>query len=279
MRERIGRVLLRVYPPGARAARSEEMLGTLLEASEGSLSSFFSETTSLLLAGIRERARITSRMCTSHLVADAIRGAIPIWIAFNLAGVSLLRLLTHPHGLSDYGVWLMLLWPILAITLLGHDRAAGALGVAWIVGSMTPLGVGGLYRALIAFDLLPLAGFALMLIAPRRSRRHNRRLCWLLPVAVISLVAQPAVLAHGTLGVAGLSLMSLMSLIVFVSDPRLSIACALVWSSIGIVYVERAAWSRAPVSPAVLLTATAPLIAAVAIGQLWLIRRHTTVPG
>ncbi len=259
------------------------MLGTWLDASEDSLPAFVRESVSLALAGVRERARVTSRIATGRLIADALRGATLIWIAVSLAGVPVLVFVGNA-GLGRW-TWLMLLWPILAVALVGYDRAAGAGGVAWIVGTLTPLGVGSPAVFLLGGELLPLAGFVVMLIVPRRRRRDVRQLGWLVPVAASSLVLQPAslgygslwaTLGYGSLGIAGLALMSVAGLMVFATDPRLAVACALVWTSIGMTSVGQAAWRSDGMHSAILFTASGPLMIALASTYLRVIRRSTT---
>jgi hypothetical protein len=56
-REAIVRAVLRVYPHDVQAAHGEEMLGTLLESSDGSAPAFIREVFELARAGLRSRSR------------------------------------------------------------------------------------------------------------------------------------------------------------------------------------------------------------------------------
>src|SRR4051812_39758835 len=74
MRERVAGLALCAYPPVARAARGEEMLGTLLDASAGSRSRFVRETVALVRRGLRTRATQTAGAGAGagRLVADGL---------------------------------------------------------------------------------------------------------------------------------------------------------------------------------------------------------------
>lgn len=76
-RERTGRFALGAYPLDARRARGEEMLGTLLDASDGSVGRFGREIGGLVRAGLGERAARVAGAGAPRLIADG----------FCLAGV------------------------------------------------------------------------------------------------------------------------------------------------------------------------------------------------
>jgi hypothetical protein len=271
-RERIARVILRAYPPEITSERGEEILSTLLDAGDESSRAFARECGSLALAGIRERAAKGAQLISARLVGDAFRLAAVLWMVIRLSGISAAAL-GYPPGVQGFVLWLLFLWPILGVFLLGHERLAGLCGIAWIVTLQLPIALGP-YPDLIAGSIVPLGGFVVMVFA-RRDRRHDsRRLAWLLPVFGLSVLAQPFELTFGTFGVVALTIISAAGLLVLVSDPRVLLACALVWASIGMVYAAQALLLGQPPRPAVALIASLPLAAVTAVLRLRTIRRR-----
>lgn len=248
--------MLRVYPPRARLDRGDEMLGTLLDAAD-SPAAFVRESASLVLAGIRERARVSAQISGARLLADAFRQATLVWIVIWLAGTAAL-VLAHPKSLGGLEMWLMLLWPIAAVSMLGYDRLAGACGAAWMIGVQLPI-ASGPYPFLLAGSLVPLIGFSVMIITPRRRPRNVRRLAWLVPIIAVSVITQPVVLGFGALGILSLTGLSTAGALLLVADPRLLMATALVWASIGMMYTEPVVLHGTPISSVVLLVAGAPV--------------------
>ena len=274
IRERLGAAVLRAYPRPVRTARGLEMLGTLLDAGDISFGSFARESASLGLAGLRERARETSHITVGRLTAEAFRLAALIWITVSLAGIISADLFAWPHGLQGLGGWLLLLWPILLCSLLGYDRAAGVCGIAWVVSVQTPVALGP-YSMLALGSIVPLVGFIVMAISPRRRAHGVRPLAWLIPTAAMSLISQPSVLGLGTLGIAALAAATATGLFVVAVSPRLLLASALVWASIGAMYAGQALWRGTPTSPNALLIA-APLAILAVSACLRIIRHRTT---
>ena len=86
---------------------------------------------------------------------------------------------------------------------------------------------------------------------------------------------QPAVLGFGALGIVSLAVLSVAGMLVLVADPRLLMASALVWASIGMTYAAQATLSGAPTSPAILFVAGAPVTILIATARL---RRHRLRP-
>jgi hypothetical protein len=85
IRERIGQVALRAYPPAVREARGQEMLGMLLDAGEHSSLAFVRESGSVVLGGLRERGAITGRAGSrrSPRSADSRRSSLTAHSAYT----------------------------------------------------------------------------------------------------------------------------------------------------------------------------------------------------
>jgi hypothetical protein len=126
IRSRIGSLVLRAYPREIRAARGEEMLGTLLDAREDSEWAFIRGCGSLVLGGWRERSRESARTGPVRLVADGFCQAALLWSLWRLLAWHL------PH--RGYPITWPLLTEILLIAvvfcaLIGRDRIAGICGL------------------------------------------------------------------------------------------------------------------------------------------------------
>ena len=212
----------------------------------------------------------SAQLTSARLIADAFRLAAVLWMMIRLSGISA-DALGYPAGVQGFVLWLLLLWPILGIFLLGHERLAGLCGIAWIVTLQLPIALGP-YPDLIAGSIVPLAGFVIMVVAPRDRPHNSWRLVWLLPVFGLSVLAQPLQLTVG--GLLALTIISAIGLLVLVSDPRLLVACALVWASIGMAYAAQALLAGESLQPAVALIATLPFAAVTAVFRIRTIRKR-----
>jgi hypothetical protein len=233
-----GSLVLRAYPRRVRAARGEEMLGTLLDAGEDSTGAFIRGIASLLISGLRERAGENAQVGARRLVADAFCQAAVFW--------SLLELLSDLRRYPQMPVWgLVLLAGVPVFAILGRDRIGGLLGVAAAVYVLTrgfdtplsasepmPLGHPG-FVFFAGRWLGPLICFTVMVVRPRVRVHDPRKIFLLIPVAALVLVsATTTVLIPVTiLFLIGLPLAGIILLPV---DPRLAIASALLWADIGV---------------------------------------------
>jgi hypothetical protein len=235
--QRLGSLALNAYPPSVRTVRGEEMLGTLLDAGEDSTGAFISGCASLVVGGLRERARENARIGARRLIADGFcQGAVLMGFYTLLAGIQE-RETPVPHGyIHGWLVWkLVVVAAVLVFALLGRDRLAGLCGVGFagymlihaygLPASDAP-GALVLYRWGIA-----LVCFAVMVLKPRIRAYGQRKLLWLIAgatVAVVSLMPQLAVAVAFVL-LLGLPLLGMFLLPV---DPRLAIASALLWADL-----------------------------------------------
>jgi hypothetical protein len=264
IRERVGQAALRAYPPAVRQARGLEMLGMLLDAGEQSNWAFARESGSLVLGGWRERGALTARAGTRRLLADACGQAVLIFLMLVL--ISALNRQGIAGASRQLVVQAVVLAAILACALIGYERIAALGGLAALIA----YGPFGPHTQLlpVARVLVPIACLLVMVCAPRRRPRNPRRLLWLVPVAVLA-----ALLAHAQVGLLEvLAVMSLGGLLRLLHDPRLAIACSLVWITLLLSNTAR----LAPAGMGLLVILAAGLMLTVAAGRLWLMGHSAT---
>ena len=270
IRERIGQAALRAYPPAVRQTRGLEMLGMLLDAGEQSNPAFARESGSLVLGGLRERRAITARAGTRRLIADSCCQAVLIWLTLWIISALNTEFIAGPS--QQLLVQQVMLGAILACALIGFERIAAIGGLAAFAAS-GPLGPLGPHTQLVLFarGLVPIACLLVMVRAPRQRPRDPRRLLWLVPVIVLAAL-QP----HAWVGLPEvLAVMSAGGLLRLFHDPRLAIACSLVWIP---VLLDGAA-RQAPASLPLLglpVAIAAGLMLTVAVGRLWIMRHSAT---
>ena len=261
-RERIARAVLRVYPETVRRAHGDEMLATLLDSSDGSTRAFIGELFDLLRAGLRSRSRATADARIGRLIADGFCLAAVLWMAIDAC--TLFRFQS-----THWRFWLLA--GALSLALIGYDRIAGVVALAWIA-LITALQVHTLGATwlphIITWHLGPAAFSLVMVLAPRRRTRSPRSLLWLAPVAAVAYASSPhpgALLITSIVFIA-ISLTGLASL---PTDPRLAIAAASVWTSIGIMDELNKALGGGVASPLWLaLTAPGPIVVALATARV-----------
>jgi hypothetical protein len=264
IRERIGQAALRAYPPAVRQTRGPEMLGMLLDAGEQSRRALVRESGSLVLGGLRERRALLARAGSRRLVADACCQAVIIFLTLWLI-----------HGVSTQGVvsasWQLLvqdvvLAAVLACALVGYERIAAFGGLAALI-AYGPLGP-PVQLVELARVVVPIACLLVMVRAPQRRPRDPRQLLWLVAVAVLA-----ALLAHAQVGLPEiLAVVSVGGLLRLLHDPRLAIACSLVWITLLSAYAGRgsglALFDVAAMAVGLMLT--------IAAGRLWIMRPRAT---
>jgi hypothetical protein len=264
IRERIGQAALRAYPPAVRQARGLEMLGMLLDAGEQSNLALVRESGSLVFSGLRERRALVARAGSRRLIADACCQAVLIFLMLWL--ISALNT-QGSAGLSrQLLVQEMVPAAILACALVGYERIAAVSGLAALIvfGPLgLPIQLVGLARLLV-----PIACLLVMVRAPQRRPRDPRRLLWLLPVCVLA-----ALHAHAHVGLAeALAVMSLGGLLRLFYDPRLAIACSLVWITLLAAHGGR----PFPAGPGLPVVLAAGLMLTIVAGPLWIMRHRAT---
>jgi hypothetical protein len=264
IRERFGQAALRAYPPAVRQARGLEMVGMLLDAGEQSNWTFVRESGSLVLGGLRERGTITARAGTRRLLADSCCKAALIFLTLWLISA------VNTEGIAGASRQLLVqevvLAAILACALIGYERIAAISGLA-AIAAYGPLGLHA-QPLLLAKVLVPIGCLLVMVHAPRRWPRDPRQLLWLLPVSALA-----ALHAHAHVGLPEvLAVMSVGGLLRLLHDPRLAIACGLVWITLLTSNVARPA--QAGLGLLVLLAAG--LMLTIAAGRLWIMHHRAT---
>jgi hypothetical protein len=266
MRERIGRAALRAYPPAVRQTRGPEMLGMLLDAGEHSNRAFVRESGSLVLGGLRGRRAIIARAGTRRLIADACCQAVLIFLMLWL--ISALNTQGSAGPSRQLLVQEVVLVAILAGALVGYERLAAVGGLAALI-AYGPLGPHTQLVGL-ATVLVPIACLLVMVRAPQRRPRDPRQLLWLLPVGVLA-----ALYAHAHVNLPELlAIMSAGALLRLLHDPRLAIACSLVW--ITVLSAEAGRSAPAGLRFFEVAAVAAGLMLTIAARRLWIMRHRAT---
>ena len=230
--ERVGSFALLAYPADFRAVRGEEMLGTLLDAGEDSAAAFVRGCGSLLVGGLRERARSSVQIGTRRLVEDAFCLAAVLWSVYWLTSEAYRQTLAFP-------TWTLALAAAVPVfALRGRDRLGGVCGVT-LAGYflLRGYGVGHLPGQLVSIGhpsqvflldrwLGPLVCFAVMIVRPRVRDQRTRRLAWLIPIAALGVFWPPAVVLLVLIGA------PLLGIVLLPINPRLAIASAMIWIDI-----------------------------------------------
>ena len=282
IRERIGQAALRAYPPAVRQTRGPEMLGMLLDAGAQSRRAFLRESGSLVLGGLRERRAITARAGIRRLLADSCCQAVVILVMLLMIRVLSAELSAGPS--QQLLVQQVVLGAILVCALIGFDRIAAIGGLA-AFAAFGPLGP---HRQLVwlASGLVPIVCLLVMVLAPRQRPRDPRRLLRLLPVIVLAalrahawlgpVIVLAALQTHAWVGVAEvLAVISVGGLLRLLHDPRLAIACSLVWITVLITGAARQAPASLPLLGLPVAMA-AGLMVTIAVGRLWIMRHSAT---
>jgi hypothetical protein len=169
-----------------------------------------------------------------------------------------------------------LLVAALALALVGHDRLAGAGALVWTALRLPALWDHHPGLVSLAPEVVPIACFCVLVLAPRRRSPDLRRLGWLVvPLTLVLTLAppnderSPLLVAYVALGAV---LVTAFALAALPTDPRLAIAGAVAVSNLGVAVV--AINHDGSLVPRLLLAA-APLALAVAVTRMRRLRRAT----
>jgi hypothetical protein len=265
--ERIGQAALRAYPPAVRQTRGAEMLGMVLDAGEQSNWAFARESGSLVLGGLRERRAMTARAGIRRLIADSCCQAVLIWLMLLMIRVLSTEFSAGPsQQLVVQGV---VLAAVLVCVLIGFERIAAISGLA-AFAALGPLG-SHTQLVLLATGLVPIACLLVMVRAPRQRPRDPRRLLWLVPVLVLAALGPHALVSLPE----ALALISVGGLLGLLHDPRLAIACSLVWIPVLLSSAARQAPASVPLLGLPVAMAVGFMLT-VAGGRLWIMRQRAT---
>jgi hypothetical protein len=254
IRERIARALLRAYPAPTRARLGAEMIGTVLDSSDTSGRMFTRECVALVAAGARARAHARASEKLSGQLVEGYVLAGQIWMGVLLSHGTAQFLHQPSQGVAGGLLFVMALWPILAMSLIGARRTAGAAGTIWFVCLI--LIVGGTRPGMAVIWLIPLSSCLVMATCQQNRRRDRRRLVWLAPVATLSLLLPSGEPMVGALQIDGLIFASALAIAIFPIDLRGFVACATLWSGVGLMSEVPYRHSQ----PVALVALIAPLI-------------------
>jgi hypothetical protein len=188
------RRLLRAYPPAYRRAHGEEILGTLMEASEGRERPSVREAASLIGGGLTARVR------------RSVERPVPWWADGLHLGIFLTALSTMApgtveslyYGFSTHGAGWIVGSTVLVLALWrGWVRTALPLALigAFLVGrppfglAYALPGVGSTYGSWGLVGPYPVVAAGLVILAVGPSRRLRPRSLWWLAVPVIAIAS------------------------------------------------------------------------------------------
>ncbi len=270
-RAAIGRTVVRIYPNDIREASGEELLGTLLDASDGSRGGYVRQLVSLVRSGLSARARSELSQPLLRIAASTLCWVAVMSVMFGL--VQTVGIGLRWGGSPGSGTQTLLhsyIIPALILVLftLRRNRTTGILGLAWIAiflhqASLLPLGG--------FFEIIPLqaAGFALLAIKPREPLPAGRFL-WPAP-AVVWLIYQVTLL--GQLSGVGKVTPVLAALVFLPWAPSLALGTAITWALTAIYYLNL--YQSVPFFAPHLLVEAIEFLAGVplALTVVWITRR------
>jgi hypothetical protein len=260
-RARLAAVALRVLPRQTRTLPGEEMLDTLLDASDAaSRVRFARELVDLMRVGLNARARQTAEVGAQRLLADGFCQGALLVMALDLSTLVSQKL----DGINDpLLAWTSIcaLGVIFATALIGAERLAGVAALVWTAVRFPELVAHNPTFNGIAPTVVPLLCFSVLTVSPRRRGLDLRRVAWL--AAIAALVAAYAPRGGGGVITAIVSLAAILLMLTAIlripTDPRLAIACALPVTYLGLTV----AGTSTP--PALLLFVAPPLVMFAAI--------------
>jgi hypothetical protein len=272
LRRRYERLLF-TYPTGYRAAHSEEILSTLLEAARPTQRwPSWRESTSLLLGGLRLRARQAAKQSPTRLWTDGLH-----------LGVLLIVLVNLGHALQmQFPLWIALVAVGALAVLRGWGRTAlAATAIAGLAVARPLLPQVGLpwwlpgYGDWSAVGRYVWPAVVLAVLAwPGVARLRPRSWWWLLlpaAQAALALAEQPwsLVKAGAEMGL----LLAVLVVAVGALDPRPAIAAA-VYLVPGLLYAAESIAKGAPSTLALGYWMVLAVLTATLAATAWRIRRQ-----
>lgn len=270
--ERIARALLHAYPARTRASLGAEMLGTLLDTCDASRGRFARECSALIIAGVRARARARRAEPLHGQLVDGYVLAGQIWLAVLLSHGTAQFFADPAGGVSGGLAFVLALWPILGLALIGARRAAGLAATTWFACLIVLFGHEPVSVAVRW--LIPLSSCLVMAVCQHNRTRDLRRLAWLLPVVIMSGLSQSRGPVLGALEIDGLILGTAVAVAISAVNPRLLVSCAVLWTNLGVMSI---AASHGP-QPVPLLALSAPLVLLATTGRAVLAGRRRVRP-
>lgn len=209
-RQRIVDIALAVYPRSVRDAHGVEMRDTALDLAGNSIWRLMLESLGLARGGLNARACVSAPGSKRDLLSDCCARTVTVYglVTFTLWLGSDRWISTSSEfaarSSSVIAEWLpttALLALATGLALAGYRRLAGLSGVAW-VGFYLAVALsqdtwwarssGVAYEAhWVAFIVVPVACYLVMIILPGTRPRHSRRLGWLLGAWLIGGIVAP----------------------------------------------------------------------------------------
>jgi hypothetical protein len=236
MRHAIGRTVVRLYPTDIRESAGNELVGTLLDASDESRSAYVRQLISLVRSGLLARARSELRQPLARIAAGTLCCVAVMTVMYeSVEGIGITLRWGGTWGGSTETLLYSYIIPALILVLftLRRNRITGILGLAWLAiflhqHPLLPLSV--------FLETIPLqaAGFALLAIKPR-ERLPAGRFLWPVP-AIVWLLYQVTLL--GQLSGVGRTTPILAALLLLPWAPSLALGTAITWALTGIYYLN-----------------------------------------
>jgi hypothetical protein len=265
--------LLCTYPTGYRAAHGDEIVSTLLEAARPTQRfPSWRESTSLLLEGLRMRARQAAKESPARLWTDGLHLGVLLVVLVNLGGALELQLLPWTALLAVGALAVLRGW---GRTALGATAIAGLavarpflpqFGLPWWLPGYGDWSAVGRY----VWPAVVLAVFAW----PGVGRLRPRSWWWLLLPAVQA--ALPRAEGPWSLVKAGAEVGLLLAVLVVAVgalDPRPAIAAA-VYLVPGLLYAAEGIAEGAPSTLALSYWKVLAVLTATLAAAAWRIRRQ-----
>ena len=236
-RQLIGRTLVRLYPAEVRRARGNELVGTLLDAGEVSMSAFLANAASLAGAGLWARACAELRRPIGQLLVGALCWAAVLGAMTELVegvgtalfwGGTIFSFGSDPQTIID-----MYVLPVLILVAVsgGRNRTAGLLGLLRVVMRLHQSQLISLDDFLIGYPV-QIAGFALLAFRPRTILPAGRYL-WPIPTALCAFYWLTLLGQHSGVG----RMTPVIAMLVFLPvAPSLALGLGIDWLLQGLFY-------------------------------------------
>ncbi len=234
-RKWIGQTTVRLYPAELRAAKGDELVGTLLDAGDASLAAFITQLVSLILAALVARSRNALAHPLDQIASETVRWGAVITVASSMTTI----VVEYVHwgggiGWETITSWQQCLAPtlVLAMFIARQDRVAGVTGLTWCVDVLIrqpQLPVSGW----ISWLALPNLGFGVMTVRPRRQLDAGRVVV-LIPIVAWAFFRWTELGQQSGVGY----LVPVIAAAMFVSvKPTLTLGTALAWTFLAASYI------------------------------------------
>lgn len=265
-RERLAQIVVRLYPETGRAERSDELVGTLLDASDDSRLAFARQLGSVVAGGIAARSRVALSGPPGPVAANAVAWAAIMFLVQVL--VEMLGFEARSTGVVRFPAGPVLTWglPIatLALFTLRLTRTSGLVGLAYVGHRLFQHPPAPFHtRPPLLLLVLPLAGFALLALAPKKLPAQDRWL-WLIPAGVFALFEVTSI---GNQSGFGFIAPLVVALCFLPFKASFALGTALAWSALGAWELARGGTGHWFVISIALLACTPIAVIAISVAR------------